>query len=222
MMPAGVSCEWRAELLVPPPLEKIPLLRPHSNTITMPDGTSIALPTMDLLGTNAHINKNFLLEVALYEQASRVFRPVCVAIENRFSTTARDVLLELVVPKNRACVIKHEYDLPQQPKRTRNPMDMTMSALGLARRSGEVEIEDNESDTVVRFAVDTLQPGRRVASESFMMAILESGEFSLEGRMYSSVLPKPASVCLGIRAEIIKKQWTVQDVEAHARSIDTD
>jgi len=221
MVSTGSFLEWRAERLAVPPGEQIPLVTPPRKTMTLPNGTSFALPTSDLLGTHTHVNKTFYREVAIYELTNRIFRPTYLAVENRSETTAHDVLLELVIPKSGACLIRDESDMPQRPKRERNPFDISMSALRLAHNTGDVVIEQRTSDTVVQFSVDVLQPGRRVTSEHFMMAILESGDHTLEGKAYASVLSRPVLIRLGIRAEITKTSWTLDDIEAHANSFDT-
>lgn len=195
--PIGTSIEWEAtELRIPPP-SKIPSYSPRRSSFEV---------TFD------RDNPNFYREVAEYAAFQSLFRPVRLVIENTGSTPAEDVRVEIEVDEGSGVSLKESE--PDEPARTQmmgvNP-DALRSIRRPGRDPGDIEIFESTKNARLVIECGNMQPGRRVPSDKFYVAVRESGPTSLSGRIFAATLEQPKSFDVTIDATI-----SVSDVPAEA------
>ena len=79
------------------------------------------------------------------------------------------------------------------------------------RDPGDVEIFESKKNARLVIECGNMQPGRRVPSDKFYVAVRESGATSLSGRIFAATLEQPNSFAVTIDATI-----SVADVPAEA------
>lgn len=195
--PIGTSIDWEATELRTPPPSKIPSYSVRRSSFEF---------TLD------RDNPNFYREVAEYAAFQSLFRPVRLVIENTGSTPAEDVRVEIEVDGASGVSLK-EFE-PDEPTRTRtmgvNP-NVFRSIRRPGRDPGEVEIFESKRNVRLVIECGNMQPGRRVPSEKFYVAVRESGSSSLSGRIFAATLEGPKSFVVTIDATI-----SIADVPAKA------
>jgi hypothetical protein len=76
---------------------------------------------------------------------------------------------------------------------------------------GDVEVFESTKNARLVIECGNMQPGRRVPSDKFYVAVRESGLVSLSGRIFAATLEQPKSFALTIDATI-----SVVDILAEA------
>lgn len=193
--PIGTSIEWEATVLRTPPPSKIPSYSIRRSSFEV---------TLD------RDNPNFYREVVEYAAFHRLFRPVRLVIENTGSTPAEDVRVEIETDEASGVSLK-EY-APDEPVRTRmmgvDP-DVFRSIRRPVRDPGDVEISESKKNGRLVIECGSMQPGRRIPSEKFYVAVRDTGPTSLSGRIFAATLERPSSFTMTIDATI-----SVADVPA--------
>jgi hypothetical protein len=186
--PIGTSIEWEATELRTPPPSKIPSYSVRRSSYEV---------TLD------RDNPDFYREVAHYAAFQSLFRPVRLVIENTGSSPAEDVRLEIEVDEASGVSLK-EYE-PDEPARTRmmgvNP-DALRSIRRPGRDPGDVEVFESKKNARLVIECGNMQPGRRVPSDKFYVAVRKSGLTSLSGRIIASTLAQPKSFAVMIDATV--------------------
>lgn len=195
--PVGTSIAWEATELRLPPSEKIP-----SYTETRSSFGSV----LD------RDNRDFYREVARYAAFQSLFRPVRVVIENPGSTSAEHVRVEIEVDEASGVSLR-EYE-PDEPSRSR-VLGLNSAVFRNMRRPlrdpGDVEVFESSKNDRVVIECGNMQPGRRVPSEKFYVAVRDSGPTSISGLIFAATLEQPQSFSLTIDATI-----SAADVSADA------
>jgi len=194
--PIGTSMEWEAtELRIPPPSQIPSYVRRSSFDVTLDRD-----------------NPDFYREVAEYAAFQSLFRPVRLVIENTGSTPAEDVRVEIEVDEASGVSLK-EYE-PDEPARTLmmgvNP-DVFRSIRRPGRDPGDVEVFESKKNARLVIECGNMQPGRRVPSDKFYVAVKESGPTAFSGRIFAATLEQPSSFGLTLDATI-----SVADIPAEA------
>jgi hypothetical protein len=157
-------------------------------------------------------NPEFYREVAEYATFQSLFRPVRLVIENSGSTPAEHVRVEIEVDEVSGVSLK-EYE-PDEPTRTRmlgvNP-DVFRGIRRPGRDPGDVEVFESTKNARLVIECGNMQPGRRVPSDKFYVAVRKSGPTSLSGRIIAATLEQPKSFAVTINATI-----SVAEVSAKA------
>lgn len=204
--PIGGSIEWNATNLRVPPLSTIPV---YSGT---PSSFEITLDR-----TNPH----FYREVAQYAAFLSLFRPARVVIENIGSAPAEDVRIEIEVDEGSVLSMK-EYE-PVAPARTREigvSSDVFRSIRRAHKSPGEVEIIESRRNVRLIIECGNMQPGRRVASDKFYLAVMESGPACVSGWIFAATLERPKPFALTIDATISVSDVSVDAIRRFAETID--
>jgi len=186
--PIGTSIEWEAiELRTPPPSE-IPSYSVRRSSFEV---------TLD------RDNPDFYREVAEYAAFQSLFRPVRLVVENTGSTPAEEVRVEIEVDEASDVSLK-EYE-PEEPARTRmmgvNP-DTLRSIRRPGRDPGDVEVFESKKNARLVIECGNMQPGRRVPSDKFYVAVRKSRLTSLSGRIIAATLEQPKSFVVMIDATV--------------------
>jgi hypothetical protein len=159
--PLGTSIEWEAFELRTPPPSKIP-------------SYSRARSSFDIALDRD--NPDFYREVAEYAAFQSLFRPVRLVIENKGSTPAEDVRVEIEVDEASSVSIR-EYE-PDEPVRTRM-LGVDSAVFRNIRRPvkspGDVEVFESKKSARLVIDCGNMQPGRRVPSEKFYVAVSLGG-----------------------------------------------
>jgi hypothetical protein len=195
--PIGAWIEWEATNLRTPAPSTIPIYSVKRSPYEI---------TVD------RDNPDFYREVAEYAAFQSLFRPVRLVIENTGSALAEDVRVEIEVDEASGVSLK-EYE-PDEPARTRmmgvNP-DVFRSIRRPGRDPGDVEVFESKRNARLVIECGNMQPGRRVPSEKFYVAVRKSGLTSMSGRIFAATLEEPKSFAVTIDATI-----SVADVPVEA------
>jgi hypothetical protein len=209
----GASISWDAEFCEMPPVESIPDLA-HQRQFHTAFG--IDLSSLQFDPTN-WLNEGFFRELANYEFARRLFRPVRLVVKNIGQVAANSVRAELTVPTNVGVMVVKPSDLPDPPKRRAElfaSADLKNIRPAFRRTPGDVTIDKNEERFRVEIDCGSLQPGRRIWSDVFYIGKGASGELSLSGQVFAENLPQPKDFILTVSVNVTKTQITVAQLRS--------
>jgi len=203
----GTNISWDAEFCEMPAMETIPdLSRPRQRHPFSIDLSAIQFDPMD------RPNDNFFRELASFEFARRLFRPIRLVVRNVGQVAANNVRAELTIPTNIDVVVASE--IPDPPKRVELLSNSVLKGIRPAfrRDPGEVGIDKNDERFRVEIDCGDLQPGRRVWSDVFYIGKGASGDLSLCGLMFADNLPQPKDFALSVSASVRKTRMTVDEL----------
>lgn len=207
----GECLNWNTEFCGMPATDEIPDLVPNRSTNA---GLAFNLPTLsiDPLGqTNSH----FFREMAEYEFARRLLKPVRLSIVNTGRSVAKMVQLEVTLPLSGDDLVVDQADMPDPPKERRefphlsavrnfrSVLDKTPGRVTVDRDSERIQIEVDCGD---------LQPGRQVWSETFFIGRRSSGELVLRGRAFAENLPSPSTFDLSVAFSVAQTRMSVDEL----------
>jgi len=194
----------------------------ESEWCEMPDAEAIprlSRPSQKLpFGLSAHVygdltnplNIAFFHELANFEFAHRLLRPISVAVKNIGKVAANDVRVELTVPMNSGAFVMHADELPDPPKRRGS----SPGVFRHTRRPGDVTIDKNDDRVQIEMDYEDLQPGRRVCSEVFYIGTGESGAVSLHGVVFAANLGQPKDFVLTANISVKRTQMSVEELRS--------
>jgi hypothetical protein len=162
-------------------------------------------------------NRHFYRQFAKYAAFMSVYRPVRLLIENSGATAARDVRLELPVSKERG--IRLASHAPSAPERRIHLgfIDPELSVRHARREPGDVEIKKAADGARLEVDCGDMQPGRRVWSQKFYVAITESGTTRLEGHLLAATLAEPRAFALIVEAAVTNVSMSLDDLRKLSR-----
>lgn len=202
----GTEVSWDAEFCEMPKKELIPDLSDLRRQYPVAN----ILPT--LLSREIGVNEEFFRELAEYEFARRLFRPIRLVVRNIGQVAASHVRAELKVPVNIGVELIDESDIPELPKR-RAALISASAYRGMrsvVRQSpGGVSIDRNDQRFLIEIDCGDLQPGRQVWSDVFFIGKDESGKVSMAGSLFADNLPIPKEVVLTFSITVKKAVLTV-------------
>jgi len=179
-----------------------------------PFGIDISAIQLDVLNRP---NDNFFRELAVFEFARRLLRPIRVVVRNVGEVAADNVRVELTVPKNTDALVVYAYDMPDAPKER---IDFGSSHFmkgmrpAFRRDPGEVRIDKNDDRMRVEIDCGDLQPGRRVWSDVFYIGKLTTGTVSLCGSLFAGNLSQPKDFKLAACITVRKTEMTVEQLRS--------
>ena len=206
----GTSISWEAEFCEMPAMEMIPdLSAPREPHLFGIDLSSIRFDPMHRL------SDDFFRELASFEFARRLFRPIRLVVRNVGQVAANNVRAEMTMPTNIGVVVMYASDIPDPPKQRVGLL--SNSALkgikpAFRRDPGEVDIAKNDKRFRVEFDCGDLQPGRRVWSDVFYIGKEASGNLSLCGLLFADNLPQPKDFVLTVSVTVTKTAMTVDEL----------
>lgn len=205
----GTEISWDAEFCKMPEKKMIPDLSDLQQKYPIANVASFL--SSRAIGTN----EEFFRELADYEFARRLFRPIRLVIRNIGQVAASHVRAELKVLKDTDVVLEDESNMPELPKR-RTDFLCTPVFRGIspaARQSpGEVSIDENDQRFRIEVDCGDLQPGRQVWSDVFYIGKVESGKFSLNGLLFADNLPQPKEVALTASVTMKKTVMVIDEL----------
>ncbi|MBE7508509.1 MAG: ATP-binding protein [Planctomycetia bacterium] len=207
----GNKVAWDAEYCEMPSMTSIPDLATQRQRIT---GLAIDLSAIHFDPLH-RINDDYFRELANYEFATRLLRPIRVVVKNVGQIAANSVRIELTVPADIGAILIDPSDFPDPPKRHRNfPADSVMKGIRPAFRRDPGEVEIDRNDDRFRVAIDCgdLQPGRRAWSDTFYVGKRESGELALNGQVFADNLPQPKDFALTIAVNVTQRSMSVAEL----------
>jgi hypothetical protein len=160
-------------------------------------------------------NESYYRELADYEFARRLFRPVRVVVKNVGQVSANNVWAELTVAMNVGMVVMYESDMPDLPdKRSSWPDRGLYKNIRPAFRHdpGEVVINKNDERFRIDIGCGDLQPGRRVWSDVFYLGAGVTGECTIVGKIFAENLPQPKAFTLTVSTNVTKSRMDVSDL----------
>jgi len=202
----GTEISWDAEFCKMPEKKMIPDLSDLQRKYPIANVASILSPRA--IGTN----DEFFRELADYEFARRLFRPIRLVIKNVGQVATSHVRAELKVLKDIDVALADESNMPELPKR-RTDFLRTPVLRGISPASrqspGAVSIDENDQRFRIEVDCGDLQPGRQVWSDVFYIGKVESGKFSLNGLLFADNLPQPKEIALTSSVTVKKTAMTV-------------
>lgn len=206
----GARIAWNAEFCEMPDEDQIPNLSPP--TRRTPSGFDV----QDLYDPMNRLNKDFFRDLAAFEFARRLFRPVRLVMKNVGQVAANNVRVELTVPVTGRLIVASQSDLPPVPK---SRWDLLANSAvrdirPIRHEPGDVVIDRNTERYKVEIDCGDLQPGRRVWSEVFSIGKAESGDVSLAGLVFADNLPNPKTFALSISIKTTNVVITVEDLRS--------
>lgn len=203
----GDQMTWEAVNVTLPPAKDIPDYSTRS----------------EMYGIGVHAdNRHFFRELAKYAAFMSVYRPVRLLIENTGATAARDVRIELPVITERG--VRLASCAPSQPDRRSYSGLLNLPDLHVrpARREpGDVDIARAADGARIEVDCGDMQPGRRVWSEKFYVAITKSGATRLEGQILAATLREPKSFALIVEAVVTNASMSTEDLRKLSRQQNT-
>lgn len=196
----GKHISWEAEFCKMPAKEGIPDFAEHKETL--PSGVMWSA-TIDPFR-----NRNFYRELAGYEFARRLFRPVRLLVNNIGQVAAKNVRVELIIPKNTEGTVLVKTDLPEQPKQRIEIPHISDLRTASSRYPGKTRVENN----VIAINCDDLQPGRKVWSDVFYIGKMRSGDISLGGTVLADNLPRPKEFTLCISVVVRQTAMSINEL----------
>ena len=215
----GQQIEWSAEFCEMPASDQIPKLRERrSEPIRLPGGQTIQMPDFSAASMHDRLNAHYYHELANYIFTRRLVRKIRLVVTNTGDAPANDVRLEIIVPHGLGFDIIRWSEIPDAPKRRKSILDMAAMKDSDIRpalaRTGSVHIEKTGHETKVEVECGNLQPGRKVWTDDFYMAVIQSGEVQIDGSLFAANLPRPQSFTLSINAQIARTEMTLDELTA--------
>lgn len=200
----NISCD--AEFCEMPATEMIPdLSRPRQ-----PHPFGIDLAELDPMN---HPNNNFFRELASFEFARRLFRPIRLVVRNVGQVAANNVRAEMTVPTNIGVMVKDASDISDRPERCVNLLsNSVLEGIAFRRDQGEVNIAKNGEQLRIEIDCGDLQPERRVRSDVFYVGKEASGDLPLCGLVFADNLPQPKHFALTVSVTVTKTAMTVDEL----------
>jgi len=192
----GPSMSWDVEFRDMPSMESIPDLS---------EGRYAGLSAFD---PQDRLNENYYRELAYYEFMRRLFRPVRLVVNNVGQISAKNVRAELVVPVSTGAVVMYASKMPKAPRKRSSFLD-SVAYPAMRRSPGEVTIDKNDDRFRIEIDCGDLQPGRRVWSKVFYVAIGPTGELAITGQIFAENLPRPKDFSLAVTANITRIEMDV-------------
>jgi hypothetical protein len=204
----GTEISWDAEFCKMPEKEMIPDLSDLQQRYPIANVASIFSRPIGM-------NEDFFRELADYEFARRLFRPIRLVVRNIGQVAASHVRVELKVLLDIGVVLVDESDRPELPKRRTNFLLSPVfrsTPLAVRQSPGGVSIDKNDQRFWIEIDCGDLQPGRQVWSDVFYIGKVESGTFSLSGLLFADNLPQPKEVALTSSVTVKKTAMTVDEL----------
>jgi hypothetical protein len=155
-------------------------------------------------------NKEYYRATASYERWRRLLRPISLFVQNLGGVRAEQVLLEITIPMSTRILVRNELD--EQPKTTRSLLDMPSLRSLHHAHLGAVSIGQTRHQWKLAIDCGDLQPGRGLKTDDFYVGMLESGQYTIEGRIFADNLPMPQPFSLGINAAVTKTSLSLDDL----------
>lgn len=204
----GTEISWDAEFCKMPEKEMIPDLSDLQQRYPIANVASIFSRPIGM-------NEDFFRELADYEFARRLFRPIRLVVRNIGQVAASHVRVELKVLLDIGVMLVDESDRPELPKRRTNFLLSPVfrsTPLAVRQSPGGVSIDKNDQRFWIEIDCGDLQPGRQVWSDVFYIGKVESGTFSLSGLLFADNLPQPKEVALTSSVTVKKTAMTVDEL----------
>ena len=162
----GTDISWEAEFCEMPAMETIPDLSPRREHPFY----------VEVIDPINRPNTDFFRELANFEFARRLFRPVRLFVKNVGQVAVSNVRVELTVLTNIGVMVVD--DPPERPKRRVNFLKKTVfrGMRSFHRDPGEVRIDKNNDRFRVEIDCGHLQPGRPVWSDVFYVGKATAGK----------------------------------------------
>ncbi|MBR9804468.1 ATP-binding protein [bacterium] len=211
----GEQIEWAAEFCEVPSAMEIPKLAERSSgPIRLSGGQTFHIPDMRSFDIHDQLNPHYFHELANYVFTSRLVRKSRLVVTNTGDAPATDVRLEITVPKGAGYGILCWSDIPDAPKKRKSMLDMPAlkHIRPVFQRVGAVGIEKTDHETKVEIDCGNLQPGRKVWTDEFHMAVIDSGEVKIQGHLYAANLSQPQPFTLSVNAQITRTSMTVDEL----------
>ena len=185
-MPIGSSLDWKSEYYEMPSKYLIP---------------DLSTPRNDIWQTNIldQVNSNFYRELADYQYIHRLCQPVRLAVRNAGKVAAKNVRVELTVPKQDEIVAFEKSDLPPPPSKKRFENAAFLRGIrSIHKNPGDVSIENTSERKMIKIDFGDMQPGRHICSDSFYIGSKISQDILLYSTAYADNLTIPKELTLTI------------------------
>lgn len=214
----GTGLEWDAEYCDMPDSDEIPMLSRRPPSVQLPGGGSVQIPNASSISSMYRLNETFYHDLAYYEFIQRLVKQVRLVVTNTGDVQANDVRLEIIAPVGQGFMIAETSKIPDFPERRKCLLESpAMKNLRLRppfRHVGYANIDNNAQQIKVEIDCGSLQPGRKVWTDSFHLGIGRSGEVELKGHVYAANLAIPQEFSLKINAVIHRTSMTVKELLA--------
>lgn len=205
----GAHLSWDTELCEMPSKDSIPDLVRRRQLGPL----GIDLSVLDNVANR--LNDDYFRELADYECARRLLRPIRLVVTNVGHVVANNVRVEMAVPAGLGAVITRASRLPKPPKRHQDllgGLSRQSTQPVIRRRAGTADIVENDERVAVEIDCGHLQPGRRIWSDVLYLGKAASGDLSLSGQILADNLPQPEVFTLTVSFSVTKRTMTVDEL----------
>lgn len=214
----GARMKWVAEMCRMPEADDIPILDDTPPEIVLPGGHKFRIPSVSSLSLHDRLNADYFVELANYIAFHKLIKEIRLVVTNTGKVPANDVRLEIAVPNGEGVGVFDWPDVPDKPER-RESMLVTSAMKDFKIRpalqyAGYVDIERNDHQMKIEINCGSLQPGRKVWSDTFFLGVGQTGEVEIRGTLYAANLSKPHEFQLSIDATIDETTMSVDDLLA--------
>jgi hypothetical protein len=182
---------------------------------TIPALSEPSTPGYSPLLSGVATNSRYYRQLAAFEVARRLLRPLRFSIRNASEVAATSVRAEITLQADPQVVLEYISELPKAPKRHHDILSPSIHVpTARSPQPGDVHIA-REGDKI-RIAIDcgNLQPGRTVWSEIFYFGRKTSGHVSLTGRIFADNLPRPKEFELTLACNVKQTSMSVPELKA--------
>ncbi|MEN6338468.1 MAG: ATP-binding protein [Phycisphaerales bacterium] len=158
-------------------------------------------------------NRDYFRELAQFEFARRLFRPIRLLITNVGEVAASNVRCEFDVEVGIGVHIM-SY-LPDAPTKESSPFmaaELRHIKPAFRRTPGDVSIDTNDDRYRVAIECGDIQPGRRIWSDVFYLGKRDSGVLELAGKIYAANLSRPEDFTLQIAVSVAAKSMSIREL----------
>jgi hypothetical protein len=203
----GPTIGWDAEFCEMPSKERIPdfpIPAPQDSY-----GVSQLIYDTSALWRKRH----YFRELADFEFARRLFRPIRLLMKNVGEVAANNVRCEFDIEAGIGVhVMSHLPDVPKKESTPPVASDLRHFKPAFRRTPGDVTIDVNGDRYRVEIECGDLQPGRRIWSDVFYLGKGDSGVLELAGKIYAANLSRPKDLTLRFAVSVTATTMSIREL----------
>lgn len=206
----GTQIEFETEYCKMPSVRSIPNFSPQRQSVL-----GLTFDFASSLDPLNRPNASYFRDLAEYEFAKRLLRPVRLIINNIGQATARSVRIEIRIMGGSDSIVVDASEVPEEPSQySSNFLNTALRGFrpALGREPGDVLIEQDDGGGRMVIECGDLQPGRQVRSEVFFVGKEAGGMIEMVGQVFADNLPQPQPLMLQIQFDVKQSILSVDEL----------
>jgi hypothetical protein len=193
----------------------------ESKVLVFPDTSQI--PTVERGGLFTSVvemaNPDYYREFAEYLLLTELLNPIGFVLENAGTTTALNVRVEIVKPKEEGLLILDSSGYPIQPNYSMIPAVSRVGGLRNTLIAEDVTtVAETDRGWEISAKISSIQPKAEAWSEAFYVGSVQPCSIELEASIYADNLPEPLKVPLTLSFTTCRRTITVEEFKSIADS----